>query len=159
MYDELEDYEAAIQSLTDHLRTNPGNAAAYHNRAVAYLEIGQPDHALGDFGEAVRLAPTDPMPAKVRGMLLEKLGNLPTALESFDLAVRIAPDDLYHRRSRGHCRAAVGDLLGAIEDFTRAIEVQPEFAQQYLDRAAIYERLGQASLAEQDRAAVSRLQQ
>jgi hypothetical protein len=27
MYNELEDYEDAIQSLTDHLRTNPGNAA------------------------------------------------------------------------------------------------------------------------------------
>jgi hypothetical protein len=48
-------------------------------------------------------------------------------------------------------------LAGAVEDFSRAIAVQPEFAQQYLDRAAVHERLGQASLAEQDRATASRL--
>jgi hypothetical protein len=33
-------------------------------------------------------------------------------------------------------------LAGAAEDFSRAIALQPEFAQQYLDRATVYERLG-----------------
>ncbi len=96
LFDQRQDYESAIRSLTDHLRTNPGNAAAYHNR--------------------------------------------------------IAPEDPYLRRARAHCRAEAGDLVGAAEDFSRAIAVQPEFAPQYLDRAAVYERLGQASLAAEDRA-------
>jgi tetratricopeptide (TPR) repeat protein len=157
MYDELEDYEDVIRLLTDHLQTNPQNAAAYHNRAVAYWEIGQSARALADFDEAVRLAPADSQPAKVRGMLLHKLGNLPAALASFDLAVRIAPDDPYHRRARAHCRTEAGDLVGAVEDFNHAIAVQPNSAYQYLDRAALYERLGQKSLAGQDRATASRL--
>jgi hypothetical protein len=33
-------------------------------------------------------------------------------------------------------------LAGAAEDFSRAIALQPEFAQQYPDRATVYERLG-----------------
>ncbi|HKB37134.1 MAG TPA: hypothetical protein VKD72_11820 [Gemmataceae bacterium] len=37
------------------------SAAAYNNRRVAYGEIGQPERALADFAEAVRLVadPTD----------------------------------------------------------------------------------------------------
>ena len=69
MYDEEEDYDHAIRVLTEHLAANPANAAAYNNRGVAYSEIGQPERALADFAEAARLAPSDPMPAKNRGML------------------------------------------------------------------------------------------
>lgn len=157
MYDEPEDYETIIQWLTHRLRANPSSVAAHHNRAVAYWESGQVERALVDFERAVRLASTDPMPAKIRAMLLQKLGNLPAALESFDLALQIAPDDPHHRRARAHCRAEAGDLAGAVEDLTRAIAVQTEFAQQYLDRAGLYEHLGQASLARDDRAVASRL--
>jgi hypothetical protein len=48
-------------------------------------------------------------------------------------------------------------LTGAVEDFGQAIAVQPQFAQQYLARAAVYDRFGEVSRAEQDRAAASRL--
>ena len=133
------------------------NAAAYNNRAVAFWEIGEYDRALADFAEAIRLAPDDASPAKHRGMMLQRMGNLPAAPAALDLAVRIAPEDPYIRRTRAHARLEEGDLAGAAEDFTRASEAEPEFARQYLDRAAVYERLGQPELAEQDRAAVSRL--
>lgn len=82
---------------------------------------------------------------------------LPAALADLDLAVRIAPEDPYIRRTRAHARVEAGELGGAAEDFTRAIEAEPKFARQYLDRAAVYERLGQPALAEQDRATASRL--
>lgn len=157
MYDEEEDYEDAIRSLTDHLTSNSSNAAAYNNRAVAYWEIGRTENALADFAEAIRLAPNDSVPAKNRGMMLHKMGDIAAALLSFDVAVRIAPDDPYHRRARAHARLEEGQLQGAAEDFTHAIESQPEFAQQYLDRAGVYERLNQAALAEQDKATAARL--
>jgi Flp pilus assembly protein TadD len=157
MYDEVEDYQYAIQMLTKHLTANPSNAAAYNNRAVAFWEIGQLDGALADFAQAVRLAPDDASPAKNRGMLLQRMGDLPAALAELDLAVRIAPDDPYVRRTRAHARAEARELAGAAEDFSRAIELQPDFAQQYLDRAAVYERMGQSSLAELDRIAASQL--
>jgi Flp pilus assembly protein TadD len=157
MYDEEEDYQSVIQSLTDHLVSNPSNAVAYNNRAVAYWEIGQTDRALADFAEAIRLAPDEAQPAKGRGMLRQRRGDLVGALADFDTAIRVAPGDPYLRRTRGHARAEAEQLAGAVDDFSRAIAVQPEFAQQYIDRAAVYERLGQPFLAEQDRVKASRL--
>lgn len=43
MCDSVERYESVIRALTDHLCQNPGNGAAYNNRAVAYWEIGELD--------------------------------------------------------------------------------------------------------------------
>lgn len=43
MYDSVEHYESALRALTDHLGQNPGNGAAYNNRAVAFWEIGELD--------------------------------------------------------------------------------------------------------------------
>ena len=97
------------------------------------------------------------MPNQNRGMLLRELGDLPAVLAALDAAVGVAPDDAYLRRTRVHCRVQAGQLAGALEDFSRATTVQPELAKQYSDRAAVYERLGQPALAEQDRAAASRL--
>src|SRR5438067_10568468 len=93
MYDEEEDYGHAIRVLREHLAANPANAAAYNNRGVAYSEIGQPERALADFAEAARLAPSDPLPAKSRGILLHAPGDLPAALAALDAAVRVAPND------------------------------------------------------------------
>jgi tetratricopeptide (TPR) repeat protein len=88
MYDDLEEYEDAIRALTEHLRANPGSAAALNNRAVAFAEIGQTKRALADFRAAIRLAPADPMPARNCAELLHKLGDLPAARESFDLVLQ-----------------------------------------------------------------------
>ena len=144
LYDEEEDYESVIEALTEHLADNPSNAAAYNNLAVALWEIGKTDRALADFAEAIRLAPSEVQPSKGRGMLRQQDGDLAGALADFDAAVRMAPDDPYLRRTRAYARVQAGELTGAVEDFSRAIAVQPEFAQQYLDRAAISERLSQA---------------
>ena len=157
MYDEEEDYEPVIQSLTDHLAGNPSNAAAYNNRAVAFWETGYADRAREDFAEAIRLAPGEAQPAKGRGMLRQQQGDLSGALADFEAAVRVAPNDPHLRRTRGHARAEAGDMAGAADDFSRAIDLQPDFAPQYLDRAAVYERLDQPALAEQDRIIASRL--
>jgi tetratricopeptide (TPR) repeat protein len=152
MYDSVEQYESVIRALTDHLGQNPGNGAAYNNRAVAYWEIGELDKALEDFHRAVANSAHDHRPAKHRGMLLKKLGRLDEALASLDHAVRIAPDDPYLRRTRGHVRFQSGRYHEAIEDFSRAIELQPEFKQTYLDRARAFEMIGNRSGAGEDHA-------
>ena len=157
--DEEEDYAEVIRDLTAHLASNPSNAAALNNRAVAYGEIGELNRALADFGEAVRLAPADHHPAKNRGMLLQRMGDLPAALADLDTAVQIAPNDPSVRLTRAHARMQAEAFAGAIEDFSRAIELQPDFGQQYLDRAKAYERIGETALADRDQAAASRLKE
>jgi tetratricopeptide (TPR) repeat protein len=81
LYDSLEHYEFAIQSLTDHLRTNSSNAAAHHNRAVAYWEIGEAERALEDFAQAKTLAPANQMTANIRRNVLRKFCDLHPPLD------------------------------------------------------------------------------
>jgi tetratricopeptide (TPR) repeat protein len=157
MLDEIEEYEETIEALSDHLASHPWDPVAYHNRGVAYLEIGENDRALADLGEAVRLSRGGGQPAMTRGRLRESLGDLARALDDYDLGVGLEPDDPYFRRIRASARLAAGDLTGAVKDLDRAIELQPGFGVTYEQRAAILERLGAINFALQDREMASRL--
>jgi Flp pilus assembly protein TadD len=75
LYDDDEEYEQDIQSLTSHLTATPSNAAAYNNRGIAYCEIGEYDRALADFTEAIRLAPDEPVVEFNRQRLLKAMSD------------------------------------------------------------------------------------
>jgi Flp pilus assembly protein TadD len=158
LYDDEEAYENVIRELTEALAADPANAAARNNRAVAFWEIGKVEEALADFEQAIRLARGNPTPAHNCGMLLHKLKDFGAALTALDTAVHIAPENPFVRRTRARTRAELRDWAGAVEDFGRAIEVEPGFAQQYRDRAAMYDRLGKQDLAVQDRLIATRLE-
>ncbi len=50
-------YEAAIHKLSRSLKARPDNAVAHMNLGLAYLSVGQPQSAVRELEEAVRLAP------------------------------------------------------------------------------------------------------
>jgi tetratricopeptide (TPR) repeat protein len=157
LYDNEADYESVIRLLTVELESRPSNGAAFNNRGVAYYELGDSELALMDFRDAYRVSPLNAIPLKNQGRLLHQQGDLSAALAAFDSAVLLAPNDPYLRRTRASARVDREELRGALEDFTHAIASQPSFAQQYLDRAVVYDRLGEHTLAAQDRLEASRL--
>lgn len=63
IYDELEEYEDAIDLCSKAIEADASNYIALNNRAVAYWEIGRDDEALADFLAATQAAPdSDPTP-------------------------------------------------------------------------------------------------
>ncbi len=50
-------FDLAITRLTEAIRLDPKDAAAYFNRGVAYILEGEYDRALADYTEAIRLDP------------------------------------------------------------------------------------------------------
>lgn len=62
MYDELEEYEEAIEALTTHIDRGGATGAAYNNRAVALWETGHSAEALADFDRAIAALPDSRCP-------------------------------------------------------------------------------------------------
>ena len=152
-YDELEEYESAIQILTEYLMANPTDGTAYNNRGLAYSEIGEGEKALLDFAKAMELSPDDAIPYVNRGNLLQRaqpVGMLADAVEDYSRAISIDPNNATFHRCRAHACLKIGRLQEAIGSFSEAIRLEPEFGQTYLDRAEAYESLGQKKKAQQD---------
>lgn len=134
MLDELEDYEALIDSLSDYISREDSAGVAYHNRALAYWEIGNVEEALRDFASAETLLPDNYLPSQIKGMLLERLGRHEEALAALDRALSIGPNEVTARRSRAHLLFSMGRLEESLKDFNHAIQLAPSFQQTIEDR-------------------------
>jgi len=73
------------------------------------------------------------------------------AFDDFSQSIRLMPDfdEAYHHR--GVCLLLLDNFNEAVVDFNKAIELNPTNHVFYVNRAAAYERLGKAELADRDR--------
>jgi len=159
-YDELEEYESAIQELTQHLKKNPTDGIAYNNRGLAYSEIGRGEEALVDLEKAMALSPLDPIPYMNRGAPYERrqpVGQFEEAITDFSKAIAIDSMDASFHRSKAYACLKIDRLQEAIDSFANAIRLDPEFRQTYIDRGETYRKLGDQLKAEQDLLAASKL--
>jgi tetratricopeptide (TPR) repeat protein len=81
---ELNQIVPAIEDYGQAIRHNPRRTAAYVNRAVAYVDRGDPDLAERDLATALRLDPNDAYALGNRGLLRMRQGQ--AALGRADLA-------------------------------------------------------------------------
>src|SRR5262249_48117470 len=77
--------------LSESLRLDPTDAAAYDNRGMAYDGKGDYDRAIVDLGEAIRRAGSYSTAYSNRGKVYEKKGELEKALAEYNLAVKLNP--------------------------------------------------------------------
>ena len=111
-------WNEAVAAFSVSIGTAPDSAACFHNRALAYTQLGQLELALADYDHALRLEPAHVEAAINRGMLhyqqrrfAEALADLTRALEHgggsatvhFDLALvhMAANDPVLARRHAG----------------------------------------------------------
>jgi len=153
LYDELEEYESAIEVLTQHLARNPTDGIAYNNRGLACSEIGRGEEALLDLERAIEFSSGDPIPFVNRGNLYERvrpIGDFDKAIEDYSRAIAIDPNNPTFHRCKAHACLKMERLEDAIESFSNAIRLDSEFRQTYVDRGRAYERLGRKQEAKLD---------
>jgi Tfp pilus assembly protein PilF len=63
------------------------------SRGLAYQEKKQPDRAIRDFDQAVRLDPNDATAFAYRAGVYLRTGALDRAISDYDQAVRLGPDN------------------------------------------------------------------
>ena len=101
---------------------------AYIYRGNIYRDSEQLDRAAADYGEAIRIAPTDARGWRNRGMIRLYQGDNSGGLADYDKALQYDPSDVFSWNNRGQAKLRLGDKQGAIADFRKALELQPGLA-------------------------------
>jgi hypothetical protein len=119
-------FASARDAFDTAVRLNPQDPAAWNNRAVSRVRLGDLDGAVADYTVAMQLAPRDAEIAFNRGNAFAAAGNLPAAISDFTTAASLRPGYAQAVFNRGAVRSAAGDSAGAVADWQMAIEMEAD---------------------------------
>jgi tetratricopeptide (TPR) repeat protein len=106
----------------------PGDAAMYHDLAVAATAAGMTAEATRAEQAALALQPSNAAASNGLGLMLVAQGRAPEALSAFERAVREDPSNAVFWTNLGNARRDSGDSAGAEQAYRRALEVDPRSA-------------------------------
>ncbi len=140
----------SVTLWTHVIEHNPTAFLAYNDRAVAYIERGQYDLALADYGAILQFDPDNADAYYNRGLLLKKIGRYASAIDDLTQVIRRYPyyEKAYDHRGRAY-EALAKDAL-ALEDYTRCVTVSPAYADGYMNRGNYFNHRGELKRALDD---------
>ncbi|QDU42643.1 Tetratricopeptide repeat protein [Symmachiella dynata] len=156
-FDEMEEYQALISQLTNHLIRNGRNVHALNNRAVANWEIGNVEEAKADLESVLDIGADNHVPYHKLGEIYEKQGDLEGAIALYSKAVERWPSESSCYSIRAYALFCAKRWVEAIPDFDKALEIYGDWKKWYLDRATAKEKIGDWGGAEEDRQLASQL--
>lgn len=118
-------YEGAMLAFDNAVRLEP-SVAAYNNRAGAHVHLGNLMQALGDYTQAISMAPRDPELYVNRSNVYLAMGNHDFAIQDLNTAIHLAPNYSKAYFNRGTARLRSGDTTGADTDWRYAIALEPD---------------------------------
>jgi tetratricopeptide (TPR) repeat protein len=123
---------------------------ARNRRGLAYVALGQFDHAIEDFSQVIRLND------KIAGYFDNRLnayrlkGDAVSALKDADSAVRLAPTYTFVYRSRALVLGDLDRFSDGIDELTKAIQINSHDAGLFMDRGQMYAKHGNLPAAVND---------
>lgn len=145
----LGDCDEAIADYTRAIELKP-DGETHRNRGFAWHKKDDPQNAIIDYGEAIRLDPKDHIAYYLRASAWRKSGEFDKALSDCEEALRLSPDDRHALYQRGLVWLERKEFHKAIEYFSRIIEQRPSSALSFQHRADAYEALGENEKAAAD---------
>lgn len=134
-----EDYSGAIELLTRAIEADPGNPRAFHERAMALLNLDKNHEALSDFTRALELDPKFPGARDWRARTLRDLGEHRRAAEDWLRELRDHPNGPYE--TMGVCPQTWADCAAEFAkagDPARAVALLEEYLAQHASRVTAY---------------------
>ena len=124
-------YRAAVefysQAIDAGMLTRMGLALAFHNRGVAFHQLGDYQRAIQDYDTGLRYQPTDAyVDYTNRGRAYVGLNQHQRAIEDFDTALSLNTGFAQAYFERGLAYQAVGDTARAAQDFAQALALDPD---------------------------------
>lgn len=126
-------------------------SALYRYRGFARVHGGkhEPDAALDDYGEAIRLDPENFIAYALRSELYGEAGKDDLALKDLNRVIELKPRADYFN-NRGTYFRKLGQLDRAIEDFDRSVALDPKYHVAYWNRGLAYQDKGDKERAAAD---------
>jgi Tfp pilus assembly protein PilF len=140
----------AVAILTQIIKNDPTNAAAYLNRGSAQATLGELSFALDDYRTALRLAPDMVEAWYNRGTTLAHMHRFEAAIADFTEAIRLKPDFALAYCNRGLSEVELARYDDAIADYTVAIGKEPDLTYCRANRGNLYLMLGEYQKAIDD---------
>jgi tetratricopeptide (TPR) repeat protein len=131
---------ACDRVLSDPKLTGPDRAAAFSNRCGWWWTRKDPDHALSDCNEAIRIDPGAAAAYVNRGNAYLNKSDFERAFSDFNEAIRLDSRNAWAYAARGDLYKNRGDLDRAMADFNESIRLDPNYAMAFFFRGDLYKR-------------------
>lgn len=148
------EWDEAIACFTDVIKLEPADAAmyaaAYNNRAYAYGQKGDYDHAIEDCNKAIDIDPNYAGAYHNRGGAYSEKGAYDLALADLSKAIELNPGFASAYYNRGNVYRMKGNYGQAIKDYNKAVELDSNHVSAYYNRGNIYGGMGEYNRAIED---------
>jgi tetratricopeptide (TPR) repeat protein len=151
------DNDLAITCFDAALRRDPRDAAAYHQRGVAYFRKQVYDKSIKDFTEAIRLDPKIDNAYISRGVAYYWSKETDKAIADYSEGLQRDPKSVNAYIFRGLAHLKKRDNRKAIRDCTEALRLDPRNPSAHTTRGMGYADEGEYEKAIQDYTAALRL--
>jgi tetratricopeptide (TPR) repeat protein len=133
----------AIAACDNWIRQEPKNAVAFWDRGEIYRTIGDFDHAIEDFNQAIKLDPKYALAYQRRSRAYYGKHEYDRAMADIEKALKLDPQDWGTIMDRGLVYEAKGDVGRAFADYDQAIRLAPNSASvAYVNRGHLYAERG-----------------
>jgi tetratricopeptide (TPR) repeat protein len=139
--------EACTRVIAAGSKSAASLAVSYSNRGGAYLENREPDLAIPDLNEAIRLDPKNFHAFSNRGWAHNEKKNFDAALDDLNEAIRLNPKFPSAYNNRANSWRGKDDIDRALADYSEAIRLDPKHLRAYNNRAFLYVRKGETEKA------------
>ena len=123
IYDNLNQFENAMDDCNKSIKLNAQNLDVYYLRGLAKAALSLYAEAIEDLNFVLNEDPNHSQSYGLRGCCYNGLEMPEQALEDFNRALELNPDDFASYANRGDTKAVLKDVEGAIEDYNNAIEL------------------------------------
>ena len=138
IYDDLGQYETAVQNYGKAVALNPNLAEAYYNRGIAYQNLMQHELAIQDYDKFIELNPNSAEAYYNRGFAYTFLRQIKKAVKNYSKAIKIDPDYADAYNNRGFSYFELKRYRRALKDCDKAIQLMPNRAEFYDSRGCVY---------------------
>jgi lipoprotein NlpI len=138
---------ACDRVLSDPKVTGPSRAIAFSDRCGWWWAKKDPDRALSDCNEAIRIDPTYAAAYVNRGNTYLNKADLDHALADLNESIRLDPNYAMPWLFRGDLYKTRGNFDYALADLNESIRLDPNDAPAYFARGSVYYIMGNNALA------------